>query len=166
MPQWGPPLAEAPQADPVAGLVDIPLPAAVSLWPQTWPLRIALAVLAASLLLGLFWFVRFWHRNRYRREALSELTRIESAIGTAPTAETSVALASLVRRTALAAFPRERVAGLAGPAWLSFLDRTAGGTVFAEGAGRTLESGAYQPAPANTGALAAAVQHWIKAHHA
>ncbi len=166
MAQWGPPLAEAPQADPVAGLVDIPLPAAISLWPQTWPLRIVLAVLAASLLLSLFWLVRSWRRNRYRREALSELTRIESKIGTAPPAVTSGALASLVRRTALAAFPRERVAGLAGQAWLSFLDRTADGTVFSQGAGRTLESGAYQPAPVDARPLISAVRHWIKAHHA
>jgi hypothetical protein len=158
-------LAEAPQPDPVAGLVDIPLPMPVSLWPQTWPLRIVLAVLAASLIVGAWWLVRRWIRNRYRREALSELTRIEGAIDHAAPAQTATALASLVRRTALAAFQREQVAALAGPAWLAFLDRTAGGNAFSEGAGRTLEIGAYRPKPVDAPALAAIVRHWIKAHH-
>jgi Ca-activated chloride channel family protein len=37
---------QSAQVDPVAGLIDIPLPQPVSLLPQTWPSRIAIALLA------------------------------------------------------------------------------------------------------------------------
>lgn len=157
-------MAEA-QTDPVAGLVDIPLPPAVSLLPQTWPLRIAVVVLAAGLIAGLCWLAYRWIRNRYRREALAELARIEKAIGGSAPARTSAALASLVRRTALAAFPRGQIAGLTGPAWLDFLDRTSDSRGFSEGAGRSLEIGAYQPGLVDVRTLVVVVRHWIRTHH-
>src|SRR5262245_10805762 len=71
-------MAEAAQApDPLAGLIDIPLPAPVSLLPQTWPSRIAIVLVVVGLIAGLWWLVRWWHANRYRRAALAELARIE-----------------------------------------------------------------------------------------
>jgi Domain of unknown function (DUF4381) len=51
---------------------------------------------------------------------------------------TADALALLVRRTALAIFPRETIAPLSGAAWLDFLDRSYEGHEFSQGAGRTL----------------------------
>jgi hypothetical protein len=158
-------MAEAPQTDPVAGLVDIPLPPPVSLWPQTWESRVAAAVLVVGLVVAVAWLVRWWHVNRYRRAALSELVRIEEALDSTAPAGLATALASLVRRTALAAFPREQVASLVGPAWLSFLDRTCGGHSFSGGPGRSLELAAYQPSPDDSRALVGVVRHWIKAHH-
>jgi hypothetical protein len=80
--------------------------------------------------------------------------------GTQPAA----ALALLVRRTALAAFPREQVAALAGPAWLAFLDRTYDGQEFSQGAGRMLETAAYGPVRADSaelGRLIDLVRRWI-----
>ena len=159
-------MAEAPQPDPVAGLVDIPLPPPVSLWPQTWESRVAIVALAAGLVAAAVWFVRWWHVNRYRRAALAELARIEDRLDNTTPADLSVSLAALVRRTALAAFPREQVASLAGAPWLSFLDRTSGGHAFSEGPGRSLEVAAYQREPADPRALVGTVRHWIKAHHA
>jgi Ca-activated chloride channel family protein len=166
-----PPLGDAPtkDVDPVAGLVDIPLPMPVSLWPQTWASRVAIVVLIVSLVAGTWWLIRRWRANRYRRAALAELGQIEGALsaGWEP-AELCGALASLVRRTALAAFPRETVAALAGPAWLAFLDRTSDGQAFSRGAGRNLELAAYQVTPPDVGdlrALIGLVRHWIKAHH-
>jgi Ca-activated chloride channel family protein len=150
----------------VAGLIDIPLPAPVSLWPQTWESRVAIAVLLAALVAGCWWLVHRRRANRYRRAALAELEGIESSADDTTPAAIAVALASLVRRTALAAFPREQIAPLAGPAWLAFLDRTGGNGDFAGGPGRSIETAAYEPAPADTRALFGAVRHWIKAHHA
>ena len=163
-------MAETPQADPVAGLVDIPLPPPVSLWPQTWESRVAATVLVVGLIVAAAWLVRWWHINRYRRAALSELARIEETLDDAAPADLAAALASLIRRTALAAFPREQVASLAGSSWLSFLDRTCGGHAFTDGPGRSLERAAYQPntappKPDDPRALVGVVRHWIKAHH-
>jgi len=74
-----------------------------------------------------------------------------------------------VRRTALAAFPREHVAPLAGPAWLAFLDRSYGGQGFSLGPGRLLASAPYRraaPDQAQLRALTALVRQWIRGHHA
>jgi hypothetical protein len=163
-------VAEAPQADPVAGLVDIPLPPPVSLWPQTWESRVTLAVLVAGLIVAAVWLARWWRLNRYRRAALSELARIEETLDNTAPADLAVSLAALVRRTALAAFPREQVASLSGSPWLSFLDRTCAGHAFSDGPGRALEIVAYQPSraqpiPADPRALVGVVRHWIKTHH-
>ena len=162
-------MAEVPAADPVAGLVDIPLPAPVSLWPQTPASQIAIVVLVASLIAGTWWLVRRRRANRYRRAALRELGAIEARLDTDPQADLSAALAALVRRTALAAFPRAQVASLAGPDWLAFLDRTSDRSDFSQGPGQALEIDAYRLAPADAQrqhALAGLVRQWIRTHHA
>ncbi|WP_426409866.1 DUF4381 domain-containing protein [Bradyrhizobium ganzhouense] len=163
-------MAETPSAstDPVAGLIDIPLPREVSLWPQTWEARIAIVLLLAVLVATVWRFVHHRHVNRYRREALAELNRIGQA-ESSERAEFLTRLTLLVRRTALAAFPREQVASLVGSAWLSFLDRSCGGREFSQGVGRLLASGPYQQIPPNDAelkSLVVLVRRWIEVHHA
>ena len=164
-------MAEATQqpADPVAGLVDIPLPGPISLWPQTLAARIVIALLIAGAVAGAWWFIRSWRANRYRRTALAELDRIAHPLATGDAQTTSAAaLALLVRRTALAAFPREQVAALAGPSWLAFLDRSYGGDEFSHGAGSALDVAPYRPSHASaqeSRALIDLVRRWIKTHH-
>lgn len=155
--------------DPVAGLIDIPLPPPVSLWPQTWPARIALALLLATCIVAAWQFTRHWRANRYRREALAELKRITHARAAdmAPS-ELATQLSLLVRRTALAAFPREQVAPLSGAAWLAFLDRTSDGTEFSRGVGRWLASSPYartEPDDGQRSALIDLTRRWIRGHH-
>ncbi len=153
--------ATAP-ADPVAGLIDIPLPIPVSLWPETWASQIAIAVLAVALIALVGWLAWRWWVNRYRREALADLDDI---LRGQPTVD---ALALLVRRTALAVFPRETVAPLAGKEWLAFLDRSYGGSEFSQGAGRSLSRSPYQrsaDAAGDVNAAAALVRRWIRTHH-
>jgi Domain of unknown function (DUF4381) len=162
--------AQAVPADPVAGLIDIPLPPPVSLWPQTWTSRIAIAVILIVAVVGTWRFVHQRWVNRYRREALAELDQIERRLDEKSTfAELTATLAVLVRRTALAAFPREQVAALAGSAWLSFLDRSYGGADFSQGPGRALAGAPYQPAQPDDNELKpllALVRRWITVHHA
>ena len=156
--------------DPLAGLIDIPLPPAVSLWPQTWTSRIAIVLLLAAVIAALWRFVHSWRANRYRREALFELDEIGQRLDAGEARSTGLAeLSMLVRRTALAAFPRETVAPLAGPAWLAFLDRSYGGRGFSLGPGRLLASAPYQraaPDQAQLSALTVLVRQWIRGHHA
>ena len=152
--------------DPVAGLIDIPLPQAVGLWPATWPARIAIIVLLAGVVAALWQFVHHRRANRYRREALAELARVASD-GAKPT-EMLAQLSMLLRRTALAAFPREQVAHLTGAAWLAFLDRTSSGLQFTEGEGHLFASGPYRQTPpgdAELRSLVALVRQWIRGHH-
>lgn len=152
--------------DPVAGLIDVPLPHEVSLLPQTWASRTAVVVLFVAAVVSIYRLIRSHRKNRYRREALAELKRLT---GTSLTSgELFARLSMLVRRTALAAFPREQVASLTGPAWLSFLDRTSGSSRFSSGIGQLLASAPYQREPAGDPelrALTALVRQWIRGHH-
>jgi hypothetical protein len=157
------------QADPVAGLIDFPLPQPVSLWPTTLLSRIAIAVLVAATITALLWFIHYRRVNRYRREALSELDRIDRAFaGQGAPNELAVQLSMLVRRTALAAFPREQIAPLSGPAWLTFLDNTYGKPEFSQGIGRLLVSAPYDGIAPTNGQLSSLVdltRRWIRGHH-
>jgi Ca-activated chloride channel family protein len=153
--------ASAP-VDPVAGLIDIPLPPEVSLWPQTLTARATIVVMLLALAVSAWTFARRRYHDRYRREALAEVERIARSPG-----GVEGELALLVRRTALAAFPREQVAALEGPAWLAFLDRSYGGVEFSRGAGRALATTAYAPhAAAEPSQLIDLVRRWIEGHHA
>lgn len=135
-------------------LEPVPEPPPVSLWPQTggW-----IVVGVASLAI-VVWLVRRLVRHRranaYRRAALREI----AAAGEAP-----VALAEILRRTALAAFPRAQVAGLYGDDWLAFLDRTYGGTAFQDGAGRAFAMAPYASADAGDG-LEPLAAEWVRRH--
>jgi Ca-activated chloride channel family protein len=153
-------------ADPVAGLVDFSLPREVSLLPQTWPSRIAIALLLVAAAAAIWHFARQRRLNRYRREALAELSQLARPDGRA---DLPSRLSVLVRRTALAAFPRGEVVPLTGSAWLSFLDRSYGGQEFSQGVGRLLANGPYQeiaPGDAELNSLTELVRRWIKVHHA
>jgi Domain of unknown function (DUF4381) len=157
------------QADPVAGLIDIPLPPPISLWPATLMSRIAIAVLVAAAIAALLWFIHYHRVNRYRREALSELDRLDrSFAGHGAPSELAAQLSMLVRRTALAVFPREQIAPLSGPAWLAFLDKTYGKPEFSQGIGRLLVSAPYNLTKPTDGQLASLVdltRRWIRGHH-
>jgi hypothetical protein len=105
-------------------LHDIVVPAAVPLLPPA-PGWYAVGVLA--LVSFLFLGLRGWRRyraNRYRREALALLKEIEAS-GDRASVLGEVAL--LVKRVALAAYPRLQVASLSGEAWRAFLEEASGG---------------------------------------
>jgi len=144
-------------ADPadLSNLRDLALPPAVSLWPPApgWWI-IAAAGVAAFAILSVAAVARY-RRNAYRREALRRLDTVDPG-----------GISTLLKRTALAAWPREQVAALSGGAWLAFLDRTGGTTAFTDGAGRHIEAlafGGAVDAPAADAARAAA-KAWVKGH--
>ena len=134
-----------------------------------WPPASGWYVLAAILLALLAWYViraiQRYRRNRYRREALAELGRL----GQEQTPESIRAVPSLLKRTALAAFPRRSVAPASGAEWLRFLENTAPGAQFEHGAGALLEKAAYGSAELDgpeLSTLFAAVESWIRQHRA
>lgn len=145
-------------------LHDLATPPPVPWWPPApgWYLLMGLAAVALAFLV--FRALRRYRRNRYRRDALRELETLRAAGANASPA----ALPALLKRTALSAWPRDAVAALSGREWHAFLDRTAGGSRFADGAGVTLDALAYgSAAEVDSGELAAlwdAAGHWLRQH--
>lgn len=140
-------------------LVPVPEPPPISLWPQTegW-IWLAVLLLVLGIALAQRW-LRHRRDNAYRRAALAAI---------ASAGDDAVALAAILRRTALAAYPRAQVAALQGDAWLAFLDQAYGGTGFSEGPGRAVARAPYQrPSRSDTSSdagLAALVRTWVQRH--
>ena len=130
-------------------LRDIHVPDPVSGWPPAlgWWLLVGLVI--AIVAGALVW--RHWRRRGLlRRTALAELARVREAFRAHGDAHRlSRELSVLLRRVCVARFPRQEAAGLAGDAWLAFLDRGLAGSPqaggFARGAGRVLATGPYDP---------------------
>ncbi|HEX4609952.1 MAG TPA: DUF4381 domain-containing protein [Urbifossiella sp.] len=143
-------------------LHDIVLPPPVPWWPPA-PGWYAVGAVALGLLGAAAWTaVTRWHRNRYRRAALRELDRLPATGNRVP------AIAAVLKRTALAAYPRERVASLTGAAWLAFLDRTGGTAGFTTPPGNALGDAEYTagptPPPADVTQLFDLARHWVRHH--
>ena len=156
-------------------LKELPLPESVSYAPQTvgWTLlACAMLVVAAYIAWRL---MRRRYAQRYRRAALAELAALETRL--APTHIPSVTrahamaeLSGLLKRTALAATSRERVATLSGDDWVGFLRATHGR--FDDRTASLLTLASYAPserlAKASDDEVARLVEHsrdWIQHHH-
>jgi len=135
-------------------LRDISLPDPVSWTPQTWAWYLLFAVVVAAVGVAAWLFIRHRRANRYRRLALAEIDRMGAWH----------VLPALVKRVALQAWPRERVAALTGPEWLAFLDESYGGNGFTAGSGRCLGDLAY--GGGDGAAAVEVVRTWIRKHHA
>jgi Domain of unknown function (DUF4381) len=125
--------------------------------PQTPGWFILFGLIALTLVWLAIRFIRKWLADRYRREALH-------AAGSAPLNQLPV----LLKRTALAAWPRDKVASLNGAAWLRFLDESAGMDKFQSTPGSRIEELALEPdaAPSTEDeqALRAMAAEWIRRH--
>lgn len=163
----------------LAGLADIVLPEPVAWWPSTPAWYALFALLLLTLAILVWRRGRAWARNAYRREAARRLAFLHAQAARGGIAREAALreLPVLMREVALTAFPRERVTGLAGEAWLSFLDGAlpddgAGGG-FVSGPGRRLADAAYV-SPSALGALDASeveglfalAGRWVETHHA
>jgi hypothetical protein len=107
-------------------LHDIAMPQPVSWMPQTWGWALLATVVLLALLATAIRAIRRFRRNAYRREALRLLADLEEGMGeTGDRAHAFRQLAELLKRTALAAWPRSQVAALAGTEWVEFIDQSA-----------------------------------------
>lgn len=130
-------MAGSSAGDPMWGLRELPRPEAISWMPQTY----GWGLVALVLVLGLTWMAlrgyRAWQHQAYRRVAetdLSEIARDNARL---------VHLPALLRRTALAAFPRQEVANLHGSEWVDWLNQQ--GASFLPDDARWLDQLAYKP---------------------
>lgn len=131
-----------------------PEPVPVAWTPQTagW-IWLGLAVLVAILLVAR-WLIQRHRKNAYRREALRELDAVSG---------NAAAVSKLIRRSALAGFPREDVASLHGEAWLSFLAKTYPGPALQGKTATTLLAAPYRDVPADKD-LVNFARDWISRH--
>lgn len=145
-------------------LHDIVTPPPTPLWPLAPGWYVVFGVGALLLLWAGTRIVIAWQRNLYRRAALAELAIIYTGHGPDDPAR----LSELLKRAALATYPREEVAELSGEAWLEFLDRTGGMSAFVSGPGRPLADGPYaRPTPlddSSRNALFAVCRAWLLHH--
>ena len=129
--------------------------------PPAWiPHTIGWYLLFGIVALLLLWFgihtIRRWLANRYRREALRELA-----------VATPDQFSALLKRTALAAWPREKVASLSGDAWLKFLSDAGTAESFQSAPGNRIEELALRADSAlveDEQALRTTVAKWIRRH--
>jgi hypothetical protein len=152
-------------------LSDIAVPAPVSWAPQTW----GWVAVAAALLVLAVWLVvcsiRRRIANRYRVEALADLAALEAQLDDRKRRPAALAaIPPLVKRVALAVWPRPEVAALSGQAWTEFLRGHAGRDGLPEAAAKFLWDGEYQPATLATMSAADArgivgdIKRWIEGH--
>lgn len=143
------------------GLVDlldllepVPVPEPVSWQPQTagW-LWLGAAVLAAVI----------WGGRRYLQHRKANAYRKAGLRALAKAGDDPAAISDVLKRTALAGFPRENVASLSGSDWLEFLDRTLQSQQFSTGHGAKMATAAYQPHSPEPG-LNALAATWIRKH--
>ena len=106
-------------------MVEPVMPAPVPMGPATPPAWLAIALLVVGALAVSWWLLQRRRAEAYRRIALRELDRVAAQAD--DRAQRGAALAELnaiLKRTALAAWPRASVAALCGTAWLKFLVTT------------------------------------------
>ncbi len=141
--------------EPLANMRPLHLPAPVGWWPPApgWWLLLALLLLIA----GLAWW--YYRRTALRRAALAELRRLQQ--GAPDDTRLTVDLNQLLRRVALARFPRAQVAALSGTDWLQFLDTQVSG--FVDGPGRVLATAPYRAdCRLDRAALLGLAAQWIR----
>ena len=97
-------------------LRDIIVPGPPPLWPPAPEVWLLLMVVIAGVAIFFFQRRRQRRANAYRRAGLSLL----------PQAGTVHEISVILKRVALAAFPREQVASLYGDEWAAFLSQTCG----------------------------------------
>jgi hypothetical protein len=103
----------------------IVIPDAISYRPETLFVRVLLVVIALGLIRIGWHGWKVWRQAAYRRAGLRLLEEIKADFSrTGDSAVFLAALSVLLKRVALAAFPRQQVAPLYGSEWLRFLDHT------------------------------------------
>jgi Ca-activated chloride channel family protein len=120
--------------------------------------------LVVTVVIVFIWARAHRRRTKWRRLAMVELGAVKQHYDTHQNDQWVVQrLSEIVRRNAMANFPRTEVAGLVGSSWLGFLDRTGRTNQFTEGVGHLLSSGPYRPQAAVPAAdLLILVEHWIQ----
>lgn len=144
-------------------LKDLHLPTSVSVWPLAPGWWVVLGLLIAVGLSAAIWFYIRWRRYYYRRVALRQLAKLKQHYATTRDVACISHASVLLRRVSLQYYSRSVVAGLFGPDWLAFLDKTGKTTAFSQGIGQYLLTAPYQAVCENdVTTLFDILEQWIK----
>lgn len=111
-------------ADPLSQLRDIHLPDPVSPWPPGPGWWVLAALLLMALVAAVIWCWRHYRRNAWRRSAQAALAQAHNDWQQSGDHDSYLqAVNAILKRAALARFPREDVAALSCERWEAFLDR-------------------------------------------
>ena len=163
-------LSPAGSSNPLDQLRDIHLPEAIGFWPPApgWWLLALLTIIAVTLLSQRI--IRHKRRQRYRKQALQQLTRLQHY--KQQPVEYLQKINTLIKQTAITAQSRlshgESVSHLSGRRWLQYLDKSSNNNDFTEGLGKLLAEGPYRSNidDANLDGLEQITRQWIKQHRA
>ncbi len=135
-------------------LEQAPEPAPISMVPQTWGWLVLALALLMMCAVAVTVILRHRRANAYRRYALEQLEVPDIS---------SAKVSEILRRTALAAYPREKVAGIHGDEWIRFLSQTSDNVQFNSETTRAITEAPYKETPQNP-ALTQLAQRWVKSH--
>jgi len=138
-------------------------PEPISWIPQTAGWIVIIFWMLGALSILSIHIYKTWKRNAYRREALSILKTIEKRSSIEPERVT-LEIAALLKRTALAAYPRKQVANLHGPAWAQFLCQTSDNDPLVQDNATLLSTAAYRKRIDSRNLIPPA-KRWIERHH-
>lgn len=129
----------------------------VSWWPlaPAWWALIAIVTLCAVAGSWIGW--RRWRTNAYRRAAVRELEALD---------ENACSVPALLKRVALAVWPRTEVASLSGDSWIAFLREASPNSFDNQSAADLLQIN-YETAELTTERreqLIRSARHWITTH--
>jgi len=134
---------------------DLVLPPPVSWWPPTpgWWIVIGcglflLAALCSAIIIR-------WQANRYRQEALEILSDPATPPAMWP---------EILKRCALACWPRTSVASLTGAPWDKFYRKSIRKEIPAEGTGSKIEELAFSGKATESEGLETSAREWIRHH--
>ena len=136
-------------------------PPAIDWLPQTPGWILVAALLLLWLLRTASRRLRYWYRNRYRREATARLQSLEVSPGFVAEINRTLKL------SALAVFSRQEVAALWGERWTEFLNSRCEHPPFSEQQCRLLALGVYRQQPVDSTAaeqLLEASLAWVNEH--
>ena len=126
-------------------LKEIRYPNNIDWWPMAIGWWIILAIIVCVIIFFAMRFLKNFKRNKKRRIALKELSRIRNdKIICSDISLLTNKLSILIRKTMLAYESRDAVAGLVGEEWLEFLDQNLEEKYFSQGIGRSLVLSPYQ----------------------
>ncbi len=158
-------------ADPLSNtalpIEDIITPESVDVWPLAigWWLLLALSI---ALIIG-FFITRQKYKKKweYRKQALALLEKgfKEWEVKKSTTEETCQNLLTLLKRTAMTAYPDQNISSLHGEAWLTFLNSRTPSPLFNKALQDIICTQQYQrQITADISLLKSTCEQWIKQH--